>query len=159
MHIKYGKKIVWQRKDAWSMDLTLAPIIASGIKYFQEQIVQLKKEGNGFVGVPSMKGFFEVDNSYDAAWDSEWELAWVEWHRRLDLMLYAFENWQDSPTPGKGAINMEVGEASDNGLHSCKITHPDEAAYAEYQRLSDIHNEKTKLGMQYFSEHFADLWW
>ena len=69
MRIKYGKKIVWQKKDAYSMDATLSPIIASGIAYFRDQIIEKRAENHQFIGVPGM--IIDPDDDYES--DEVWE--------------------------------------------------------------------------------------
>lgn len=154
MRIKYGKKICWQRKDAYSMDSTLAPIIASGIAYFRDQIVQMKAEEHSFIGVPNgliPGGDYEGDES--------WNIAWIEWQRRLEVMIYTFENWQEGPLPGDDAIKMEFGEPDENDMSEVILTHPNEFAYALYQKQLAEHNELTQEGLEYFQKHFKDMWW
>ena len=79
--------------------------------------------------------------------------------KSLDLMVYAFENWQDGPLPADGAIELSSGEEFADGSVEVIVSHPDEVAYAFYKKQEREHEEKTEQGMKYFHEHYSNLWW
>jgi len=157
MRIKYGKKIIWQEKDAWSMDDTLNPIIGSGIQFFKDTIVRKKEEGQGFIGVPNNILIPDAKEDFKST-DEGWELAWVEWLSVLDDMVYAFLA-KDIEIPDDAfKMNFSKGEIGDTYI-PMTITHPNQEAYDSYKDLCAVHDARKLKGLAYFKEHYHSLWW
>ena len=92
----YDKKVMFNNEDTWSLDNTLSPIIAAGLRNF----IKLKKECPETWSIPT--GFFPMNDIPPGKpeWyvtmdmsdpDKALDIAEKRWDEVLDTMLYAFE--------------------------------------------------------------------
>src|SRR5690606_36136296 len=79
-----GSKPIFNDKDTWNMDATLAPIICEGLKKFKEVISDPE-----CIAVYPCK----VINAFDFGYGVEMEDDCIkEWHKIIDEMIYAFDS-------------------------------------------------------------------
>lgn len=153
MHIKYGKKIIWQDKDTWSLDAKLNPILHSALVKFKA-VVTSKDTCAGCPG-----RFIDDHNS-----DESFEAGLAKWHEALDKMIYAFADIE----PNMDDYSFKFGKVSfekvpgEEGLawqrmNMGETINPEE--YDRYKADLRIHEEKRQEGLDLFAKHYTSLWW
>ena len=94
-----GKKPVVSRKDTYSLDRVLAPVIHAGLVKFVEVLRQREAEGYCY-GVPL--DFYNQETQ---------EVDQEAWFKALDQMVYAFADYKDifdNSTPSNKAHHKKV---------------------------------------------------
>lgn len=147
-----GKKPIFNIKDTWSLDCTLNPIIAEGLKKFRE--VMTDKETTGSFGVPStIYHDFKVNvEDGEEAIQKGFEI-WVE---QIDKMIYAFEDEKNEPDTDNYNFTFEFLDKPE-GAKSLKPTDEDE--YQRYREDCDKHEAKVQEGLNLFARYYKNLWW
>lgn len=135
---------VASKRDVWSLDYTLNPIIYAALIKFKEELLKCS-----FSGVPAD---FCIDD------DCTDELV-AAWHETLDMMIYAFDqskqpdlkyydfdiNWETVPTEREGRTRI---------ITSCT----NEAEQQRYWNDCREHDEKCQQGRDLFSKYYKNLW-
>lgn len=78
-----GKKPIFNYSDTFSLDQTLSPIIAEGLKKFLEVIKQDK-----CVGVPHS---ILTENSLDSDNEDHLQMGMGIWHSEIEQIIFAFD--------------------------------------------------------------------
>ena len=130
--------------DTWSLDRTLAPIIAAGL-------IKLKEEKHG---VP-MAFIYDTEGNENATVE-EGEVAWDE---ALDSMIWSFteytRDWEDDYMSGE--IDMQVEKNPEYDDVRRMVYGP--AHTFEYDiEGAKKHREKIQYGIDLFAKHFESLW-
>jgi hypothetical protein len=151
--MRYTRRKGWQasKKDVWSLNDTLDPIIAAGLRKFLETDFRACP---GSLLTKSMVGHT----------DAEIEEGIQLWRDKLKQMLYAFE----AEEPDCNDYDFEsywvdpTGRATDifdieaNTPYS--IEHTNHDVYLKYRNDGEQHELKCKQGRELFAKHYGDLW-
>lgn len=153
------KGIQFSRRDMWSLDITLSPIIHSALIKFKECSANNK-------GIPG-KLLFELypDSKGDYS-EEETDFASTEWDKILDKMIYAF-NLKNEPKIGNYGFkfgHFEFEEQTEDekakGLHRMSpITVTNEEEYQRYRDDEDLHWQKVDEGHLLFGKFYRCLWY
>lgn len=138
-------KWVASRRDVWSLDDTLSPIILAGLVKFKETIVNSE-----FSGVPSsfVKGQDVTDQEVS------------EWHGVIDKMIYAFdENNIPDIQDFKFKIEMKHGETKVNGSTEIFLKCDNEEEKSRYYEALKDHNKRCEEGRMLFAKYYENLWY
>jgi hypothetical protein len=135
---------VCSKRDVWSLDNTLNPIILAGLLKFKEEL--LKSE---YSGVPA--DFCTGDEVTD-------ECVAV-WHKTIDNMILAFD---DSQIPDirdyDFKINLERIPTDREGYTQVITSCTNEIEQQRYYKDCREHEEKCKQGRELFSRYYQSLW-
>lgn len=137
-------KWVASKRDVWSLDYTLNPIIYAALVKFKEELLKCS-----FSGVPA--DLCIDDNCTDE--------SVVAWHQVLDKMIYSFDeskqpdikdydfkiNWEKIPTGREGYTRI---------VTSC--TNDEERD--RYHNDCREHAEQCQLGRELFARYYKNLW-
>lgn len=163
-----GKKPIFNYKDTWSMDKTLSPIIAEGLKKYKEVV-----ETSEFGGVPGTLVCEMFPDTPFNHTDEQIEMASERWYEVLDLMIYAFEDKE----PNLEDYNFEfhqvwasrreqesegVEEGREKAIEenpTFTIENDNEVEYNRYREDEKAHNLKVDEGLQLFGKFYKNLWW
>lgn len=138
-------KWIASRRDVWSLDDTLSPIILAGLVKFKETIVNSE-----FSGVPSsfVKGQDVTDE----------EVA--EWHIVIDKMIYAFD---ESNVPKiqdfKFKIEMEHGNILFGESREIFLKCDNEEEKERYYEALKEYHKKCEEGRMLFAKYYENLWY
>ena len=149
-----GKKIVISRKDTWSLDCILSPILAAGLKKFKEVV----SEPDTCAGCP--QGFCDeyiTDETLGYLTDEGYTEAIKKWHEALDKMIYAFDSKE--PEIPDGIFRDEVVPMIGSDITEVKIHITNQGLYDEYKRDIEEWEKRVKEGRELFSKHYSSLWW
>lgn len=158
--MKYTGKRGWQasKKDCWSMDSTLAPIIAAGLKKFKEEIT----EGKHTKGLPSLiihdfKDELDIkytkEDNYSLS-DEDFSKLAKKYLEVLDEMIFAFDS--EEPEMDFEAI---YGTGDTLTILENRFVEKDEAAYKLYDTTRTKYYERCEKGRLFFAKYFDTLWW
>jgi len=134
--------VVFGVKDTWSLDASLSPIIAAGLKKFKETVMS----DDNCAGIP---GSFLPEWEHT---DEDFKIAQDEWYDRLDKMIYAFEAKEPELPDG---VFSPVKDWFEKG--SARVV--DQEAYANHRKEEEEHYRRVDEGLALFGKHFRDLWW
>lgn len=139
-------KVKWvcSKRDVWSLDYTLNPIIHAGLVKFKEELLK-----SVFSGVPA--DFCIDDDCTDE--------SVTAWHETLDKMIYSFDqskepdirdydftyNWETFPTECKGRSQIVTNCTNDEERE-------------RYHKDCREHAEKCQLGRELFARYYKNLW-
>lgn len=130
-----GKLPIFNYKDTWSLDSTLAPIICAGLKKFKEVISSTDWGG------------------YPSDFDTE-----EDWYKVLDKMIWSFENAHfELNIPEKYWEGTE--DMSFTGTLNREKTPEQKALWDEYMKTCNAHQERLEEGFELFGKYFQSLWW
>lgn len=149
------RKGKWQvgRRDTYSLDQTLSPIIYAGLSKFHEVLEKRNKEG-GCLGVPSE---YCANPDIDVT-DQEVK----NWLDDIKKMMYAFENKE--PDMRDYNFNLEMVPVP-NGVATkgCSVPYTIECDNEEgklrYYADLDVHGIKVQEGLNLFAQKYKSLWW
>lgn len=148
-----GKKPIFNYKDTYSLDATLSPIIAEGLKKFKQVVVDCE-----FCGYPAV---FELSQeSKDVLGRDEDYYDKVSkdlWLTTLDKMIYAFGS--EEPEVPHGMFEHEILPAGEDGLSEMKLQITDQTAYDAHKLACKIHEGKCEEGRELFAKYYNNLWW
>lgn len=134
---RYSKgKWIFSEKDVYNLDLTFSPFLAAGLAKFNATIGQ---------GVPCslLRELYPEILPHEVHTEDQLESALIEYKRRITCMIYAFSI--------NGPDTVECKLVFDNfTLVSGDLE--------KYKELLALHETKVKEGLQYFSQHYNDLW-
>lgn len=153
-----GKKPIFDQKDTFSLDQTLNPIIAAGLKRFLDEIKDHDghddDEGNSF-GIPAK---FVEPNPQENNYEVTLGKGRDEWFSVLEKMIYAFDSIE--PDLPNDTLEM-VGEQNPNeqGYYPMTINVLDQNAYDIHRKEIFEHEQKVAEGLSLFAKHYNDLWW
>ncbi len=135
---------VCSKRDVWSLDNTLSPIILAGLLKFKEEL--LKSE---YSGVPA--GFCTGDEVTDE--------CVAAWHKTIDNMILAFD---DSQVPDirdyDFKINLERIPTDKEGCKRFVTSCANEVERERYYNDCREHEEKCKQGREMFAKYYQSLW-
>ena len=146
--MRYTKgKWVASYKDTWSVDYTLSPIILAVMKKFREQ------SHKDYFGYPCcLKEDFDLPENFDATFEI-WEMI-------IDSIIFAFDS---SNEPKIKDFNLkythESGEPNEKGMIPVTIKVNDEEAQQQYYNAMKDYEDKCRVGRDYFSKYYNNLWW
>jgi hypothetical protein len=130
-----GKLPIFSYRDTFSLDSTLAPIIAAGLRKFKDTISSTEWGG------------------YPNGFDTE-----EEWHEVLDKMIWSFENADFEiglpPEYWEETKGMSLVDTLNRGK-----TPNQKAIWDEYMKNCEAHQERLVEGFDLFAKHFQSLWW
>lgn len=138
-------KWVASRRDVWDLDCTLSPIILAGLVKFKETIVNSE-----YSGVPSsfVKGGDVTDEEVK------------EWHNVIDSIVYAFDKDNVPDIQDFNfKIEMEHGEAKDNGATQIFLKCDNEEEKERYSKALKEHHKKCEEGRMLFAKYYENLWY
>ena len=137
--MKHTGRKGWQAsvKDTWSLNSTLNPIIAAGLRKFIAQGDKL--------GVP---GAVNECRTFQENADA--------WKEILHKMLYAFED----KAPNMNDYDFEYDIDFESGdFGSLTLTCTNEAERDRYQYDEAEHDKLTQEGRDLFAKYYRNLWW
>jgi hypothetical protein len=146
MYIKKGKPY-FGKKDTWSMESVLAPIIAAGlIKFRDEWLVSHEAGLNGGLTQWCVDtGMVSYIDDYDYS-ESDWDKMEQVYLYMLDEMIYAFsseapeyEGEYEPTLPVKDRVHFQL-------MYGRHIVN-----------LKDYHS-RCDIGRGYFAKYFNSLW-
>ena len=152
MHIKYGKKIIWQNRDTYNLHCKLDPILHSALVKFKEVV---SKEDT-VAGVP---GCFLPE---DEPSDESFKKALKEWHLTLDKMIYAFSGEYVNIEDYDFSFGEPTFIPDPNGKPWCEyIVGPirNEDAYNQYKIDCKESVRMQQEGRELFAKFYSNLWW
>jgi hypothetical protein len=143
MRVSRGKWIA-SKRDVWSLDYTLNPIIHAGLVKFKKELLK-----SSFSGVPA--DFCIDDDCTDE--------SVANWHETLDKMIYAFDsskhpdirdydfkiNFERFPTENKDRTHVVTSCTNDEDRE-------------RYHKDCREHEEKCQLGRELFARYYKNLW-
>lgn len=148
-----GKKPIFNYDDTYSLDATLSPIIAEGLKKFKQVVMDCE-----FCGYPAVfelsqesKDALDMDDDY---YDNVSKDIWLS---TLDKMIYAFDSKE--PEVPDGLLEHETLPSDKEGLSEMKIHVTDEKAYNAHKLACKIHEGKCEEGREIFAKYYNSLWW
>ena len=146
--MRYTKgKWVASYKDTWSVDYTLSPIILAVMKKFREQ-----SQKDYFCYPCCLKEDFDLPENFDATFEI-WEMI-------IDSIIFAFDS---SNEPKMEDFNLEYthesGEPNEKGMIPLTIKVNDEEAQQRYYSAVKEYEDKCRVGRDYFSKYYNNLWW
>ena len=146
--MRYTKgKWVASYKDTWSVDYTLSPIILAVMKKFREQ-----SHKDYFCYPCCLKEDFDLPENFDATFEI-WEMI-------IDSIIFAFDS---SNEPKMEDFNLEYthesGEPDEKGMIPLTIKVNDEEAQQRYYSVVKEYEDKCRVGRDYFSKYYNNLWW
>jgi len=152
-----GKQPIFNYRDTWSLDYTLSPIIAEGLKKFKEVI-----KTSDVAGYPSSFGLSE-----DTDQDNRDTLAFNSWLATIDKMIYAFEGEKNTPEMPNDMLywteegsDVEIDFPKDSKpMIAYNIKHRDVKQYIVYTKAVEQHEAKVQEGLDLFAMHYKALWW
>lgn len=154
-----GKKILFSRKDTWSLDCVLSPIIAEGLKKFLE-VIQAPDCVAGCSSDFLPKGYERLSSEEQ---EVVLDKGIKEWHEAIEKMIYAFDSKE--PEIPDNVMDMEfVPSEEDKKLASAKyyeirkIIHNQEL-YDGFNKEREEHYKKVEEGHKLFGEFYTSLWW
>lgn len=137
-------KWVCSKRDVWSLDYTLSPIILATLFKFKEELLKSK-----FSGVPA--DFCIDDNcTYE---------SFTAWHDTIDKMIYAFDESNEPDRENYNfKLNWETVPTERDGFTQMSISCTNEAEQQRYIDDCSEHKEKCKLGRELFARYYDNLW-
>ena len=153
--MKYTGRNGWQasRRDTWSLDNTLAPIIHSGLVKFKEVITS----PDTCAGIPQAYVTWGDDHEEQ---EGEFDRQFNLWVADIDKMVFAFSGdehevhyeggWED------GEHHGEVCEAGSR-RHDKVPTNPEELKLV--REAEKCHHVAKQEGRKLFATHYESLWW
>ncbi len=136
------------RRDVFSLNDTLRPIIAAGLKKY------LEEKNHRLFGNPNIL----TD-------EEDWEVQHLHWVGILEKMLYAF----DADEPSIEDYDFDFYCLNDKGERtgifdikantSYTIEHTHDEEYQKYKEESKVHEDKVQEGLDLFAKYFRNLWW
>jgi len=137
-----GKQPIFNVSDTRSLDCTLNPVIAEGLKKFKDVI-----ENSEFAGYPAE---FELEN------DDE---AFRNWLDVIDKMIYAFDA-NEPEIPKTNYLEMVTSDdPNENGYFPIEINILDQEVYNKHKADDEEHHKKVQEGLDLFAKHYKSLWW
>lgn len=138
-------KWTFSNRELWNLDMTLNPIILAGLVQFRSKVAD-PKESKG-IPISILKELFPLHDCNVSDYTEE-QLAKGTFYflEKLDLMIYSFENKE--PTPEQAGLVYDKE-------NMFKLISGDVNVY---YKLIEQHSQKVKLGFQYFTQHYLDLW-
>ena len=143
--MRYTGRKGWQasRKDTWSLDATLDPIIAAGLVKFKKVIT-----GDCCAGLPS--AYVSWDAQVGET-EGEFERQFDLWVADIDKMIYAFQapdveydlGWVDGPE--HGVVDIVTGYIRYNKIPA------DEKAWKQHLIDGKLHADKQIEGRKLFA--------
>ena len=143
-----GKKVIFSRRDVWSLDCTLSLILVEGLRKFKEVI----SDPATCAGCP---WDFIPDKFYVSA--EEMDKSYEAWHEVLDKMIYAFDSKE--PEIPDGIFRDEVVPMIGSDITEVKIRITNQGLYDEYKRDIEEWEKRVKEGRELFSQHYSSLGW
>ena len=147
--MKYTGRNGWvaSRKDAWSLDGALNPIIAAGLRQFI-------KDGLDW-GIPGVMCEDGEDH----------EVSKARWKTTLEQMVYAFEDKE--PDIGDydftivfdsaDAKGLTLGSMEANIAYSTRVINKPEQD--KYHADATAHDARVQEGLNLFAKYYKNLWW
>ena len=145
-----GDKPIFNYIDTFTLDMTLGPIIVAGLRKFQEVV----RESDA-AGYPAE---YEIKEPMKSQVDNPDGIAFAEWMRTIDQMIYAFED-NEPEIPDNILSLREVGEEREDGSQEITIDVLDQEAYDKYMKECQIHEDKCTHGRELFCLRYKHLWW
>lgn len=100
--------------------------------------------------IPRLKAFKKINQmSYPSTFKGP-----KDWHKAIDKMIWALENWDEDGYCFTHYGEMKFGESTNGGVTvplldtGCKMN----------KKLYEKHWQKVNEGMDLFRKHFFDLW-
>lgn len=150
-----GEKPIFSHKDTHSLDATLSPIIATGLKKFLKTIKGHSNDSeNDSFGIPSSM-FCDSKTDYSA---EEYKDATAKWYKIINEMIYAFDE-EKPPLPDNTLEMIPVSNPNKNGYYALSMNVLDKDGYDGHQEEQKAHHQKVDSGLSLFAEHYNDLWW
>ena len=160
--MKFHKgKTVFNFKDTFSMNDTLAKVISAGLLKYKEVI----NSKDGHKGVPASiitelidKGLVEYQKDYTLS-DEDFEICSKHFDYVLEEMIYAFADNE----PDIMSYDFKHTFVEDSVQDSIGVSGSFECSGEdEKQRYTEDfkkHNERCEEGRILFAKHFDSLWW
>ena len=145
-----GNKPIFNYEDTFNLDMTFGPVIVAGLRKFQEVV-----RASDVAGYPSD---YEIKEPLKSEVDNPDGIAFEEWMRTIDQMIYAFED-NEPEIPDNIIIMRDVGEKREDGSQEITIDILDQEAYDKHMKECEIHEEKCTRGRELFCLRYKQLWW
>ena len=151
-----GKKPIFNDEDTYSMDNTLRPIIAEGLKKFLEVLKKQDSDPeNGSFGIPAD---FVGGSSGDDDYDDKTEQGTKDWFLVLDKMIYAFDTSEPELRDGVLEMTIPYPLREEEPLEA-NINVLDQVAYDEHKKECASWEKNKKEGLSLFAMYYDNLWW
>ena len=135
-------------KDTYSLDDSLSPIIAAGVRKFKD-VLEERNNRNACIGIPhSVCNGGEVDDD-----------SVKKWFDILDKIVYAFENKEPDSEGFDFELDRTFEKIEGTKLNRMNINCSDDDAWDRYIEALKEHRAKVQEGVDLFAKHFKDLWW
>ena len=151
-----GKKIIFSRSDTYSLDETLRPVIATGLKKFLEVLEDQNSDPkNCTFGIPSI---FVNATPEEENYEEELERGAEEWFTVIKKMIYAFSS--EEPMMEDGVLEMVSSvEVDKDGNYPIDIKIHDQEAYDKSTKDTEKWQQDVREGLDLFAKHYGNLWW
>lgn len=141
-----GKKPIFTKRDTWSLDMVLSPIICEGLKAFKENLIESSVGG--------------VPNDIVEECEGDVDIGYERWLDILDEMIYAFDidnelNICDYHFTFDFERTMDMDSGLVKGV-SCTPDNPEEME--RYKQDCTEHARMCKLGREAFANYYESLW-
>lgn len=166
--IVLGQKIHVSKKDTWSLNSTLAPIIKASL----EKFLKVVQDPECVAGVPRSL-IEDPEEECDGCADEAFKKSLKKWHDIIREMIFAFtyvtreqdlnpfeEQYYKSFKSIFNSVKDERGYTTtsfDKELLVPENEYKD--IKVKYDMVEVIQYARYKRGLGYFSKHFESLWW
>jgi hypothetical protein len=149
------KKIIFNKKDTYSLDSVLSPIISSGLKKLLEVLKGQKSDSeDSTFGIPG--GMLSADK--DNYTEKELDEATAEWFLIIEKMIYAFDE-KEPQLPDDVLEMVASSKPNDKGYYTMEVNILDHDAHHEFNKRNEAHKEKVDEGLELFAKYYGALWW
>lgn len=161
----FEQDIEVSRRDTYSLDSVLAPIIAAGLKRFKEVV----DDPDSVVGHPSRLKFEDVPEYVYRNIEGEHEQLCHSWSWVIGEMLFAFE--AEEPDQFNSMSDVYFGYMRgvkiietplDNGCFEIRFpekTMEQKNIQWKYDWEDLVIRIRRERGLNLFAKYFTDLWW
>ena len=148
-----GKKALFNYRDTFSLDSTLASVIKAGLEKFKEVLLERDAKG-GCLGIPcGLEDTHSIPFDHDSI-----EEGFKEWISIIDKMIVGFSEGP-SIEDYDFSYDMNDEKVEEGGNVSYTLTCTNEDERDRYWRDCEIHRQQRLEGRELFAKHFEDLWW
>lgn len=153
-----GKKVLVSRKDVYSCDCTLSPIIAAVLRKFREEADRVSLFGTPI----SIFHDFGIAKHEEYEYsDEQSKTAHEKWKEVIDDMIFAFEfdehksneYWQEY----SDSLEMKF-HPLEQGTQLEIVCHNSDAE-KNYRELDKELRKRKQRGLNYFAKYYDNLWW
>jgi hypothetical protein len=166
-----GKKPIFNYDDTWSLDATLSPIIAEGLKKFKEVIMKDNVAGYPqnivddhisplkIQSIPTLMEDETKGVKKNPDYDKMDDVYFNKWLMIIDKMIYAFDT-KEPELPEEKYLDMVVSDKpNEQGYFPCEFEILNQKIYDQVKKEDKEHQDKVREGLELFGKHYGALWW